>query len=134
MATRRLDYPIEPMTLQNMRENGVRSLAVQCHQCRHEVVMNVDHLPGDLTVPSFGPRMVCTKCGMIGADARPNWQTDGSDARIYFSGAIDGEPTVSFSSSEACSKCRAAAERKMRAACGSLMSLANSRQSSACSR
>jgi hypothetical protein len=33
--------------------------------------MNVDHLPDDLTVPSFGPRMVCTKCGTIGADARP---------------------------------------------------------------
>jgi hypothetical protein len=27
MTPRRLDYPIELMTLQNMRENGVRSLA-----------------------------------------------------------------------------------------------------------
>jgi hypothetical protein len=35
--------------------------------------MNVDHLPGDVTVPSLGPKMVCTKCGTIGADARPNW-------------------------------------------------------------
>jgi hypothetical protein len=26
-----------------------------------------------MTVPSFGPRMVCTICGAIGADARPNW-------------------------------------------------------------
>jgi len=25
-------------------------------------------------VPSFGPKMVCTKCGTIGADARPNWR------------------------------------------------------------
>jgi hypothetical protein len=73
MATKRIDYPIEPMTLQNMRENGVRSLAAQC-----EIVMNVDHLPGDLTVPSFGPRMVCTRCGMIGADVRPNWQECGT--------------------------------------------------------
>ena len=31
MATKRLDYPIEPMDLANMRENGVRSLAIQCH-------------------------------------------------------------------------------------------------------
>jgi hypothetical protein len=37
------------MDLANMRHNGVRSLAVHCHQCRHEVIMNVDHLPGDLT-------------------------------------------------------------------------------------
>jgi len=29
--------------LANMRENGVRSLAVQCHQCQHEVIMNVDN-------------------------------------------------------------------------------------------
>jgi hypothetical protein len=35
--------------------------------------MNVDHLPGDLMVPSFGPKMVCTKCGAAGADVRPNW-------------------------------------------------------------
>ena len=27
-----------------------------------------------MTVPSFGPRMVCTVCGAIGADATPNWQ------------------------------------------------------------
>ena len=56
------------------RENGVRSLAIYCHQCHHETVINVDHLPGDLTVPSFGPKMVCTKCGTIGADARPYWR------------------------------------------------------------
>jgi hypothetical protein len=74
MARPRFNDPIEPMDLENMRQNGVRSLWVQCNQCRHTTVMNVDHLPGDLTVPSFGPRMVCTKCGTIGADARPNWQ------------------------------------------------------------
>jgi hypothetical protein len=68
MATRRLNDPIEPMDLGNMRANGVRSLAIQCHQCHHETIINVDHLPGHLTVPSFGPKMVCTKCGTIGAD------------------------------------------------------------------
>ena len=73
----RLNYPIEPMDPANMRQNGVRSLAVQCPQCRHEVILNVDHLPGDLTVPSFGSRTVCTKCGTIGADARPNWRERG---------------------------------------------------------
>jgi len=73
MARSRFSDPIESMTLANMREKGVRSLDIQCHQCHHETVMNVDHLPGDLTVPSFGPKMVCTKCGTIGADVRPNW-------------------------------------------------------------
>jgi hypothetical protein len=72
MATKRLDYPIDPMDLANMRQNGV--LEIICHQCRHKTVMNVDHLPGDLTVKSFEPRMVCTKCGTVGADVRPNWR------------------------------------------------------------
>jgi hypothetical protein len=35
------------------------------------VIVNVNRLPRDLTVPSFGPRMVCTRCGIVGADARP---------------------------------------------------------------
>ena len=74
MARSRFNDPIEPMDLENMRQNGVRSLWIQCNRCRHTTIMNVDHLPGDLTVPSFGPRMVCTKCGTIGADARPNWK------------------------------------------------------------
>ena len=29
------------------------------------MIDNVDHLPGDLTAPLFGPRMVCTKCGTL---------------------------------------------------------------------
>jgi hypothetical protein len=34
------------------------------------------HVVGDTRgpVPTFGPRTVCTGCGMIGADARPNWR------------------------------------------------------------
>jgi hypothetical protein len=69
--------PIEPMDLANMRQNGVRALEIMCHQCRHQTVVNVDHLPGDLTVKSFEPRMVCTKCGIIGADVTPNWPERG---------------------------------------------------------
>ena len=46
MAAARFDDPIEPMDLANMRQNGVRSLAAQCHQCRHEVIMNVDRDSG----------------------------------------------------------------------------------------
>jgi hypothetical protein len=72
MASRFTD-PIEPMDLANMRANGVRSLDVQCHQCRHRVIVNVEHLSGNVTVASLGRRMVCTKCGTIGADVRPNW-------------------------------------------------------------
>ena len=74
MAAVRFNDPIEPMDLANMRQNGVRSLAVQCHQCHHEAIINADQWPGDMQIPLFGPRMVCTKCGTIGADVRPNWR------------------------------------------------------------
>jgi hypothetical protein len=62
------------MTLSNMRENGVRSLAITCGSlhCHHEATLDVSAFPNEATVPSFGPRMVCTRCGAVGADARPN--------------------------------------------------------------
>ena len=34
-----------------------------------------------LVIGAFGPRMVCTRCGIVGADARPDWremQTSGN--------------------------------------------------------
>jgi hypothetical protein len=64
-------YRGPPMTLDNMRENGVRSLTVCCLLCHHRAVLAVDAWPDHVTVPSFGPRMVCASCGTIGADARP---------------------------------------------------------------
>src|SRR5260370_40473256 len=36
--------------------------------------MNVDAFGDAIPVPAFGPRMVCTSYGIIGAFARPNWQ------------------------------------------------------------
>ena len=63
------------MTLRNMRQNGVRLLAITCGAvwCNHYAVLDVDAFADNLVVPSFGPRMVCAVCGAIGADARPNW-------------------------------------------------------------
>jgi hypothetical protein len=62
------------MTLGNMRANGVRSLDVCRWQCHHEAILSADPWPDHMAVPAFGPRMVCTRCGIIGADARPNWR------------------------------------------------------------
>ena len=53
---------------------GVRSLWVVCELCHHEAVLNVDGYGDAVPVPAFGPRMVRTHCGIIGAHARPNWQ------------------------------------------------------------
>jgi hypothetical protein len=65
---------LAPMTLANMRANRVRNLIVYCTACPRTVVFNVDSYPEDVPVPAFGPRMVCTGCGMVGPDARPNWR------------------------------------------------------------
>ena len=64
----------EPMTLGNMRQNGVRGLFVICSACGYHAEVNVDAWPDDVPVPSFGPRMPCTKCGKLGATAIPNWK------------------------------------------------------------
>jgi hypothetical protein len=67
--------PGPPMTLANMRENGVRRLRVYClaPYCHHSTVIEADTYADALTVKSFNSRMVCTRCGLIGADVRPNW-------------------------------------------------------------
>ncbi len=72
MPTTRYRGP--PMTLANRRANGVRSLCVTCEVCHHYAVMTVDAFGDATPVPAFGPRMVCTHCGIIGAFARPIWQ------------------------------------------------------------
>jgi hypothetical protein len=74
MSTRPRSQAGPPMTLGNMRANGVRSLDVCCWQCHHRAILNADPWPDHVPVPTFGPRMVCTRCGIIGADARPNWR------------------------------------------------------------
>ncbi len=38
----RRDEPIQPMTLSNMRKNGVRGLFVTCRACGHETEVNLD--------------------------------------------------------------------------------------------
>ena len=67
----RLRYRGPPMTLANMRRVCGRCGSSASH---HEAVLNVDDYGDAVPVPAFGPRMVCTRCGIVGAFARPNWQ------------------------------------------------------------
>jgi hypothetical protein len=52
-----------------------RDLLIYCGSinCSHSVTMNADHLPDDTTISALGPKMICTKCGHVGADVRPDW-------------------------------------------------------------
>jgi hypothetical protein len=72
MASSRFSEPIRPMALGDMRANGIHSLAVSCRKCWHEVVIDAAPWPDETPLPSLGPGMVCTNCGVAGADVRPN--------------------------------------------------------------
>jgi len=56
--------------------HGIRGVRVYCRNgraCWHSAKLNVDDLPDDVVLRSLGPRMVCTQCGLVGADVRPDW-------------------------------------------------------------
>ena len=48
--------PGPPMTLANMRQNGVRAVTATCQACAHQADVSVDALPETLTVPEAGKR------------------------------------------------------------------------------
>lgn len=64
------------MTLGNMRALGVQRLLVSClnPDCLHSIVFDVSHYDADLAVPSFTPRMRCSRCAGKRIDVRPNWK------------------------------------------------------------
>jgi len=37
--------------------------------CHHGATLSAEPWPDHIPVPSFGPRMACTRCGIIDADA-----------------------------------------------------------------
>src|SRR5829696_7661526 len=64
---------IDPMTLANMRNNGVGSVVATCAKCQHEAVLGVQRWPADTPVPDVGLRLRCSACGGRDVDTRPNW-------------------------------------------------------------
>ncbi len=68
--------PGPPMTLGSLRQLGVRGLLRVCldPKCGHEATMSVDDYPDQIELPSFAPRMACSKCGGKRMKVRPNWK------------------------------------------------------------
>jgi hypothetical protein len=66
--------PFAPVTLGHIRSHGCRDLLVYCisGRCHHSATLNGDWLSDETPVRSLRSRMVCTRCGMIGADVRPD--------------------------------------------------------------
>jgi hypothetical protein len=67
--------PGPPMTLANMRQNGVRMVTAACEVCGRAADVNVDTLPETLTVPEAGQRLRCSRCGAKTISTRPAWHT-----------------------------------------------------------
>ena len=64
-----------PMTLANMRENGVRAVMATCEACGREADVNVDALPETVTVPKASLRLRCSRCGGKTISTLPAWHT-----------------------------------------------------------
>ena len=64
-----------PVTLGQMRFQGCRDLLVECNSCHHWVKMKAGHLPDDAAIKSLGDRIVCARCGEVGAEVLPDWDS-----------------------------------------------------------
>jgi len=53
MAATRINEPIQPMTLGNMRANSVHSLLVSCHLCHHEAIISAAAWLDEVPVPNW---------------------------------------------------------------------------------
>jgi transposase len=80
MASNPKHPPGPPMTLGNMRRQGVRSLIAYClnDACRHQAVIDVSSYPGDTPVTWFRSKVKCAKCGARNnrIDVHPHWKED----------------------------------------------------------
>jgi hypothetical protein len=76
-----------PMTLANMRENGVRAVTATCEACGRSADVVVDALPESVTVPKAGQRLRCSQCGGKAISTRPAWH------RARRAGVPDFRPT-----------------------------------------
>jgi rRNA maturation protein Nop10 len=66
----------EPMTLADMRQNGVRTVIASCANCGRSADVNVDPLPESLAVPETGRRLRCSHCGGKTVSTQPAWHTE----------------------------------------------------------
>src|ERR1700738_1519263 len=82
---RRKAETFEPVTMGHIRGHGCRDLLVYCNsgRCHHRATMNADWLSDETPLQSLCRRMVCTRCGMIGADVRPDWSPHVNKRRVW---------------------------------------------------
>ena len=69
----------------HIRPHGCRDLLTYCDsgRCHHSATMNADWLLDETPVRSLCPLMVCTVCGYVGANVRPDWSPPREEAFEY---------------------------------------------------
>ena len=97
-----------PITLANMRLNGVRAVIATCEACRHKADVNVDALPERVTVPKAAQRPRCSSCG-------------GSGSRPALHGIQPNVPACRISRSRHLERCRANGSRSASLGCKSVL-------------
>ena len=75
MAGRRGKNFGPPMTLANMRQNGVREIIATREACGHKADVNVDALPETMAVPKVGRRLRFSHCEGKQINTRRAWHT-----------------------------------------------------------
>jgi hypothetical protein len=65
----------KPMTLADMREDGVYSVIATSESCGHKSNENVDTLPETMVVREAGLRLQCSQCGGKRISTQPAWHT-----------------------------------------------------------
>ena len=69
-----VDRPVT-ITFGEMRDSGVRGILVYGSDYRYSnsMALMADHWPADMRLSDIEPHFVCTVCGKLGADVRPNF-------------------------------------------------------------
>ena len=65
---------MKPLTLAEMRADGVHSVTYDCLCKPANDEVNVDHLPGDMPVPEVRKHIRCSSCGAQPLRTIPLWK------------------------------------------------------------
>jgi hypothetical protein len=90
----RINEPIEPMTLGNMRANGVRSLDVCCWVCHHRAIMSADPWSDNVPVPTFGGRIARSEGGWTGHSSTETGLGASAAGAEHRDGGVVGEENL----------------------------------------
>ena len=74
----------QSVTSRTSAPTAAADLLIYCTSGRrhHSASMNADDWPDELPVRSLCARTMCTRCGVVGADVRPDWRPMPNKKRV----------------------------------------------------